>query len=58
MPLHVRVQPSEVTPLTALRFASIVKDAGLPDGVLNIVRAHTHTPHALDVTCRVHRCQA
>src|SRR5690606_14041558 len=30
-------KPSELTPMTAYLFSSICKDAGLPDGVLNIV---------------------
>ncbi|HEV8335203.1 MAG TPA: betaine-aldehyde dehydrogenase [Candidatus Polarisedimenticolia bacterium] len=33
----VIVKPSSNTPLSALKFAEIVKDAGLPDGVLNVV---------------------
>lgn len=31
------LKPAEDTPLTALRFAEICREAGLPDGVLNIV---------------------
>ncbi|HET8668349.1 MAG TPA: betaine-aldehyde dehydrogenase [Terriglobales bacterium] len=31
------LKPAEQTPLTALRFAEITKQAGLPDGVLNVV---------------------
>ncbi|MFA0961412.1 aldehyde dehydrogenase [Roseivirga sp. BDSF3-8] len=33
----VVAKPSEVTPLTAARLGEICRDAGLPDGVLNIV---------------------
>ncbi|MEX0845042.1 MAG: aldehyde dehydrogenase family protein [Balneolaceae bacterium] len=33
----VVLKPAETTSLTALKFAELVKDAGLPDGVINIV---------------------
>jgi aldehyde dehydrogenase (NAD+) len=33
----VVLKPAETTPLTALKFAEICRDAGLPDGVVNIV---------------------
>lgn len=33
----VVVKPAEDTPLSAMRFAEIVKEAGIPDGVINIV---------------------
>ena len=31
-------KPSEVTPLTALKLAEIYTEAGLPDGVFNVLR--------------------
>ena len=33
----VILKPSEVTPLSALKFAELVKEAGFPDGVFNVV---------------------
>lgn len=33
----VVIKPAETTPLTALKMAEIIRDAGLPDGVVNIV---------------------
>ncbi len=33
----VVLKPAELTPLTALRFAAIAREAGLPDGVLEVV---------------------
>jgi acyl-CoA reductase-like NAD-dependent aldehyde dehydrogenase len=33
----VVVKPSELTPLTALRFARLVEEAGLPPGVVNVI---------------------
>ncbi|WP_261842169.1 aldehyde dehydrogenase family protein [Aliamphritea ceti] len=33
----VVVKPSEITSLSALRFAELAKEAGIPDGVINIV---------------------
>lgn len=36
------LKPSEKSPLTALRLAALAKDAGLPDGVLNVVSGYGH----------------
>ncbi|HWE32647.1 MAG TPA: aldehyde dehydrogenase family protein [Solirubrobacteraceae bacterium] len=33
----VVLKPAELTPLTAMRFAAIATDAGIPDGVVNVV---------------------
>jgi betaine-aldehyde dehydrogenase len=33
----VVLKPAELTPLTALRFAEIARDAGIPEGVVNVV---------------------
>jgi aldehyde dehydrogenase (NAD+) len=33
----VVLKPAETTPITALKFAEVCRDAGLPDGVVNIV---------------------
>jgi acyl-CoA reductase-like NAD-dependent aldehyde dehydrogenase len=33
----VVLKPAELTPLTALRFAELASEAGLPDGVVNVV---------------------
>jgi aldehyde dehydrogenase (NAD+) len=33
----VVLKPAETTPLTALKLAEVIRDAGLPDGVVNIV---------------------
>jgi len=37
------MKPAEYTPLTALAFAEICKEAGLPDGVFNIVNGAGET---------------
>ncbi len=34
------LKPAEQTPLTALRFASLIAEAGIPDGVINIVTGY------------------
>ena len=33
----VVLKPAELTPLTAIRFAGIAREAGIPDGVVNVV---------------------
>jgi len=40
------LKPAEQTPLTALRFAQLVSEAGLPDGVVNVVTGYGHTAGA------------
>jgi len=37
------IKPSEITPLTALRMASLIADAGFPPGVVNILVGYGHT---------------
>jgi len=41
------MKPAEFTPLTALLFCEIAKDAGLPDGVFNLVTGDGNTGAAL-----------
>ncbi|MFC7704328.1 aldehyde dehydrogenase family protein [Plastorhodobacter daqingensis] len=43
----VVLKPAEYTPLTALAFAEIAREAGLPPGVLNIVTGDGRTGEAL-----------
>ncbi len=43
----VVLKPAEYTPLTALLFAELAKQAGLPDGVLNVVTGDGRTGAAL-----------
>ncbi len=39
----VVLKPAETTPLTALKLAELIQDAGLPDGVVNIVTGYGKT---------------
>ncbi|KAF9463983.1 aldehyde dehydrogenase [Collybia nuda] len=39
----VVLKPSEITPLTALRLADLINEAGFPPGVVNIVNGYGHT---------------
>ncbi len=39
----VVLKPAETTPLTALKLAELIQDAGLPDGVVNIVTGYGQT---------------
>lgn len=43
----VVLKPAETTPLTALKLAEIIRDSGLPDGVVNIVTGYGDTGAAL-----------
>lgn len=43
----VVLKPAETTPLTALKLAELIKDSGLPDGVVNIVTGDGETGAAL-----------
>jgi betaine-aldehyde dehydrogenase len=40
-------KPAETTPLSALKLAEILKEAGLPDGVFNVVQGFAETGRAL-----------
>jgi phenylacetaldehyde dehydrogenase len=40
------VKPSEETPFTALRLAELFQEAGVPDGVINVVTGYGHTAGA------------
>ncbi|KAK6969004.1 aldehyde dehydrogenase [Favolaschia claudopus] len=41
--IHTVVQPSEFTPLTALRMCSMIQEAGIPPGVVNVVTGYGNT---------------
>ena len=41
----VIIKPAEDTPLTAIRVAQIAKEAGIPDGVLNVVPGFGRSLH-------------
>jgi aldehyde dehydrogenase (NAD+) len=43
----VVLKPAEFTPLTAMAFAGIAKESGLPPGVINIVNGHGETGAAI-----------
>jgi len=43
----VVLKPAETTPLTALKLAEVIRDAGLPDGVVNIVTGAGETGAAI-----------
>ena len=40
------LKPAEQTPLTALRFAQLIAEAGVPDGVINVVTGFRSTAGA------------
>ncbi|MCW8126851.1 betaine-aldehyde dehydrogenase [Microbulbifer halophilus] len=40
-------KPAELTPLTALRLAELFQEAGLPDGVFNVVQGFAETGQAM-----------
>ena len=43
----VVIKPAETTPLTAMKLAEIIQEAGLPDGVVNIVNGAGETGSAI-----------
>jgi acyl-CoA reductase-like NAD-dependent aldehyde dehydrogenase len=46
----VIIKPAEDTPLTAIRVAKIAQDAGIPDGVLNVLPGYGDVGEALGKT--------
>ncbi|KAI6040403.1 aldehyde dehydrogenase [Pisolithus marmoratus] len=52
----VVLKPSEFTPLTAIRMCHLVKEAGFPPGVLNVVTGHGNTVgSAISSHMRIHK---
>lgn len=54
----VILKPSEKSPLTAIRLAALAKEAGIPDGVFNVLPGYGHTAGKalalhMDVDCLV-----
>ncbi len=43
----VVIKPAETTPLTALKLAEVIRDSGLPDGVVNIITGAGKTGAAI-----------
>lgn len=43
----VVLKPAETTPLTALKLAELIRDSGLPDGVVNIITGFGNTGSAM-----------
>jgi aldehyde dehydrogenase (NAD+) len=43
----VVIKPAEFTPFTALRFAEVAREAGIPDGVINVVQGDGSAGEAL-----------
>lgn len=43
----VVLKPAETTPLTALKLAELIRDSGLPDGVVNIITGFGNTGAAI-----------
>ncbi|WP_338490380.1 betaine-aldehyde dehydrogenase [Erwinia aphidicola] len=48
-------KPSEVTPLSALKLAAIYSEAGVPDGVFNVLQGSGSTGQALTVHPRIEK---
>lgn len=40
------LKPAEQTPLTSLRFGQLIKEAGIPPGVVNVISGYGHTTGA------------